>query len=90
MKSYTITKAQLLQIYQEGTDHLNSNESIKLPNDDLNVRIPKSEILQNLNSIEDHQGWHEIVPAQRKLKKVLKLNQDQFADLLAGLLSRNS
>lgn len=90
MKTYTITKAQLLKIYQEGTNALDLEEGFKLPTNDLNIRIPKSEILQHLQSVQDHEGWLEIVPAKRETKKVLKLNQEQFADLLARLLSFKS
>lgn len=90
MKTYTITKAQLLRIYQEGTNALELEEGFKLPTYDLNIRIPKSEILQHLQSVQDHEGWLEIVPAKRETKKVLKLNQEQFADLLARLLSFKS
>jgi len=90
MKSYTITKAQLLRIYQEGTNALDLEEGYKLPTYDLNIRIPKSEIVQHLQSAQDHEGWLEIVPAKRVTKKVLKLNQKQFADLFARLLSFKS
>lgn len=88
MKTYTITKAQLLRIYQEGTNALDLEEGYKLPTYDLNIRIPKSEILLHLQSVQDHKGWLEIVPAKRSSNKVIKLDQAQFATLIAGLLAK--
>jgi hypothetical protein len=92
MKTYTITKSQLLEFYHREIKNNNSNitEKVALPNKDLNVRVPKSGIVNFIATGNDKEGWMQIVPAERKTQKILKLNQDQFAVLLLNLMAQKS
>lgn len=61
---------------------------VKLPNANVNVRVPKSGVLNFVETGNDNVGWLEIVSANRPIKKILKLNQDQFAVLLLNLMTK--
>jgi hypothetical protein len=91
METITITKAQLLEYYNEMTFNKNKQEEegkVKLPNANVNVRVPKSGVLNFVETGNDNVGWLEIVSANRPIKKILKLNQDQFAVLLLNLMTK--
>lgn len=93
METYTLTKAQLLEYYNEMTFKKNKQEEegkVKLPNANLNVRVPKSGVLNFVETGNDQEGWLEIVSANRTTKKILKLTQDQFAVLLLNLMAQKT
>jgi hypothetical protein len=92
MKTYTITKSQLLEFYHREINNNKSNltEKVALPNKELNVRVPKSGIVNFIATGNDKEGWMQIVPAERKTQKILKLNQDQFAVLLLNLMAQKA
>ena len=92
METYTITKSQLLEFYYRKIKNNNSNitEKVALPNKELNVRVPKSGIVNFIETGNDQEGWMQIVPADRKTQKIFKLNQDQFAVLLLNLMAKKA
>jgi hypothetical protein len=93
METITITKAQLLEYYNEITlkkDNQVAYNSVKLPNSNVNVRMPKKGVLNFVQTGNDQEGWLEIVSANRPTKKILKLNQDQFAVLLLNLMAQKT
>ena len=93
METYTITKAQLLEYYNEISfkkDHQEQDGKLKLPNEKVNVRVPKLGVLNFIATGNDKEGWLEIVSADRKTKKILKLTQDQFAVLLLNLMDQKT
>lgn len=92
MKTFTITKSQLLEFYHGEINNNKSNltEKVALPNKELNVRVPKSGIVNFVATGNDHEGWMQIVPADRKTQKIFKLNQDQFAVLLLNLMAKKA
>ena len=92
MKTYTITKSHLLVFYHREINNNKSNltEKVALPNKELNVRVPKSGIVNFIATGNDKEGWMQIVPAERKTQKILKLNQDQFAVLLLNLMAKKA
>ena len=93
METYTITKAQLLEYYNAISfkkDKQDEEGQVKLPNANVNVRVPKSGVLNLVQTGNDQEGWLEIVSANRPTKKILKLNQDQFAVLLLNLMAQKT
>ena len=92
MKTYTITKSQLLEFYHREIKNNKSNltEKVSLPNKELNVRVPKSGIINFVETGNDQGGWMQIVPADKKNQKIFKLNQDQFAVLLLNLMAKKA
>lgn len=93
METYTITKAQLLEYYNELTfkkDNEEADNKVKLPNANVNVRVPKSGVLNFVETGNDQEGWLEIVSVNRPTKQILKLNQDQFAVLLLNLMAQKT
>jgi hypothetical protein len=93
METYTITKAQLLEYYNEISfkkDKKEEDGKVKLPNANVNVRVPKSGVLNFVQTGNDQEGWLKIVSANRPTKKILKLNQDQFAVLLLNLMAQKT
>lgn len=93
METITITKAQLLEYYNEITfkkDKQVADNKVKLPNSNVNVRVPKSGVINFVETGNDKEEWLEIVPANRPTKKILKLKQDQFAVLLLNLMAQKS
>lgn len=92
METYTIKKSELIDFYnkQINKDKTLINEKIKLPNEDLNIRVSKLGIVNFIETGNDNEGWMQIVQADRKLKKILKLNQDQFAVLLLNLMTKKA
>ncbi len=93
METYTITKAQLLEYYNEISfkkDNQEQDVKLKLPNERVNVRVPKSGVLNFIATGNDKERWLEIVSADRKTKKILKLTQDQFAVLLLNLMDQKT
>lgn len=83
MKKYTIKKSELLEFYQQHSTNLNT-----FPNEYTNIRIPKKEVENFLETGKDVGNWHELVPANRNTKKIFKVTQDQFQVLLLGLLAQ--
>ena len=93
METYTITKAQLLEYYNEISfkkDKQEEEGKVKLPNANVNVRVPKSGVLNFVETGNDQEGWLQIVSANRQTKKILKLTQDQFAVLLLNLMAQKT
>ena len=92
METYTIKKSQLLDFYHAEIEKNKSiiKEQVKLPNENINVRVPKSGIMNFVETGNDHEGWMQIVPANRETKKIYKLTQDQFALLLLNLMANNA
>jgi len=92
METYTIKKSELIEFYNKQINKNKSllKEKIKLPNEELNIRVPKSGIVNFIATGNDKEGWMQIVPAERKTQKILKLNQDQFAVLLLNLMAQKA
>ena len=93
METYTITKAQLLEYYNEISfkkDNKDEEGQIKLPNANINIRVPKKGVLNFIKTGNDQEGWLHIVSTNRPSKKIMKLNQDQFAVLLLNLMAQKT
>lgn len=86
MENIVITKAQLLEYYTQSIEK--QNESIKLPNETINVRVKKVDVDDYIEKGANHKGWIEIVPANRNNPKIYKVTQDQFGVLLMSLLAK--
>lgn len=86
MKNIVITKSQLLEYYAQSIEK--QNESIKLPNETINVRVKKVDVDDYIEKGANHKGWIEIVPVNRNNPKIYKVTQDQFGVLLMSLLAK--
>ncbi len=90
MENIVIKKSELLQFYANQTNSITLNERVKLPNDEINVRVKKSDVEDFGTNGLDHKGWLEIVPAQRNTTKIYKVTQDQFGLILMAQLAKKS
>lgn len=90
MENIVIKKSELLQFYEDQTKTKTLDERVKLPNDEINVRVKKSDVEDFVINGLDHKGWLEIVPAQRNTKKIYKVTQDQFGLILMTQLAKKS
>jgi hypothetical protein len=90
MENLVIKKSELLQFYENQTKTKTLDERVKLPNDEINVRVKKSDVEDFVINGLDHKGWLEIVPAQRNTKKIYKVTQDQFGLILMTQLAKKS
>lgn len=88
MESYTIKKSELLDFYNRNTTKSIQENRVKLPNEDVSVRISKVNVEDYIENGDDHKGWIEIVSAHRKSPKIFKVTQDQFGILLLTLMSK--
>jgi hypothetical protein len=90
MEKIVIKKNELLQFYADRNKSNTLDEMVKLPNDDVNVRVKKSDVKDFIKNGLDHKGWIEIVPAKRNKTKIYKVTQEQFGVLLFVLLAKKS
>lgn len=90
MENIVIKKSELLQFYADQNKEKTLKERVKLTNDEINVRVKKSDVEDFGTNGLDHKGWLEIVPAQRNTKKIYKVTQDQFGLILMAQLAKKS
>lgn len=88
MKSYTIKKSELLDFYNLNTTKSIQENRVKIPNEDVSVRITKVNVENYIENGNDHKDWIEIVSAHRKSIRIFKVTQDQFGILLLTLMSK--